>query len=309
MEQTHELRNENANSPLPAYRVSTTPHECIDNKPATEILKLAILSHYIEHKEDKSVSVALIAEIETDKTRSLKKFYNTKGVAVETDLTYMGLINHILPQIETGNVKTIVIPDMIKTVMKKQSTVQNFIGILNSLMEEGVHQVTLKEFKDFRGARANLLTSMTPALLNSHKLLWNRMGFLSRFLPFTYSYTESKTAIIHDAIAKGQVNEPEPVEFKLPEFPVEVELPKKYAEQLYPILQRLTQSERARQYKNKERIEYAFTNQALGFRHQHQLQALLRASAFSREDTKVTQEDVKKICWLGNWINYDYNVL
>jgi hypothetical protein len=208
MEPKHDLLSE-VKPPYGGIGVSTAQHERIyediDNKPATEFLKLAILSHYIEHKEDKSVSVALIAEIETDKTRTLKKFYKTKGVAVETDLTYMGLINYVLPQIEMGQVKTIIIPDMIKTVMKKQSTVQNFIGILNSLMEEGVHQITLKDFKDFKGARANLLTSMTPALLNSHKLLWNRMGFLSRFLPFTYSYTESKTETIHDAITKGQV--------------------------------------------------------------------------------------------------------
>lgn len=254
MEPKHELRNENVHTLTPLIRVSTkvsAVKEYLDNKPATELLKLAVLSHYIQHKEDKSVSIALIAEIETDKTRTLKKFYKTKGITVETDLTYMGLINYVLPQIQTGQVKTIIIPDMIKTIMKKQSTVQNFIGILNSLIEEGVHEVTLKDKRDFQGIRANLLTSMTPTLLNDHKLLWNKMGFLSRFLPVTYSYTESKASMIHDAITKGEVNEPEPVEIKLPEFNTPVDLPAKYCRQLDPILEKLTQSERARNGKTK----------------------------------------------------------
>jgi hypothetical protein len=218
------------------------------------------------------------------------------------------LIQHVLPKIENGLVKTIIVPDMVKTIMKKQATTQNLIGILNGLTEEGVYEICLRDTRDFKGARANLLTSMTPTLLYSNKLLWNRMGFLSRLLPFSYSYTEQKKEAILRAIQKGQVLEPEPMKLNLPEFKVEVELSESIARKLQPLLDCLTETERAR-IKLKYSDDVKLTEKAYGFRHQHQLQSLLRANALSRGDSTVTEEDLKEVLRIGKWINYDFNVL
>jgi len=278
------------------------------NEPAETFCKLGIFSHYIQHKEDKSVSIALIGDPETYKTKTLQRFFNVKGIATETDLTYMGLIQHVLPKIETGMIKTIIIPDMVKTIMKKQSTMQNLIGIMNGLIEEGVYDICLRDTRDFHGARANLLTSMTPTLLYSNKLLWNRMGFLSRLLPFSYSYTEQKKDAILRAIQKGDVLEPKPMLLNLPEFKVDVELSESMARGVQPLLEHLTETERAR-IKLKNSDDVKLTEKAAGFRHQHQLQSLLRANALTRGDNTVTNEDLKEILRIGKWINYDFNVL
>jgi len=279
------------------------------NEPAETFCKLLVFSHYIQHKEDKSVSGTLIGEPETYKTKTLQRFFTMRGMIVETDLTYMGLIQHVLPKIEAGIVKTIIIPDMVKTIMKKQATTQNFIGILNSLIEEGVFDICLRDTKDFKGARANLITSMTPTLLFQNKLLWNRMGFLTRLLPFSYSYTETKSEAILRAIEKGQVLEPEPMKLDLPEFKVNVELSESIAKELRPFVERLTETERARIRNKKNPEESKLTEKAYGFRHQHQFQSLLRANALSRGDTEVRDIDLKEVFRIGKWINYDFNML
>jgi hypothetical protein len=296
------LQNHAANSLNPIL-------EFVRNEPAEKFCSLCILSHYVQHEEDKSVSGNLIADPELDKTRTLKKFYKIRGVAIETDLTYIGIINHLLPRIENGTVKTVVIPDMIKTIMKKQATMHNFIGILNSLIEEGIHEITLRDTRNFGGARINILTSMTPSLLYQNKLMWNRMGFLSRLLPFTYSYTETKKEKIFHAIEKGEIPEPEPINLKLPEFKVEVDLPKDIASRLRPLVESLTESERVIIPAKSKKQASRLTPKGMGFRHQHQLQALLRANALYREDSKVTMEDLREIESLSHWINYDFNPL
>jgi hypothetical protein len=278
------------------------------NEPAETFCKLIIFSHYVQHEEDKSVSGALIGDPELYKTKTIQQFHKNRGVIVETDITYMGLIQHVLPQIETGLVKTIIIPDMVKTIMKKQATMQNFIGIFNGLIEEGVYEITLRDTRDFHGSRANLLTSLTPALLYSNKLLWNRMGFLSRLLPFSYSYTESKKEAILRAIEKCEIPELRPIELNLPEFKANVQLSEEIARRLLPIRDHLTETERAR-IKMKNFDDFTLTDKQAGFRHQHQLQCLLRAHALLRGDTAVTEQDLKEILRLGKWINYDFNTL
>jgi hypothetical protein len=278
------------------------------NEPAVTFCKLCLFSHYIQNKLDKSVSGNLIAEPELFKTKALQYFFKIKGVAVETDITYMGLIQHVLPKIETGMIKTIIVPDMVKTIMKKQATMQNLIGILNGLLEEGIYDITLRDTRDFHGARANMLTSMTPTLLYQNKLLWNRMGFLSRLLPFSYKYTEQKNEKILRAIEKGSVVEPQPIELNLPEFKVEVELSESVAEKLRPLVDHLTETERAK-IKMKNNPYPELTQKSAGFRHQHQFQSLLRASALSRGNKVVDGDDLKEIFRIGNWINYDFNVL
>ena len=281
----------------------------VENRYPEKFCTLCILSHYVQHKEDKSVSGNLIAPVQLDKTRTLKRFYKVKGVKVETDLTYLGTVNQVLPRIENGSIKTIIIPDMVKTIMKKQATMHNFIGILNSLIEEGVHEITLRDTRDFQGARANILMSMTPSLLYRHKLMGNDMGFLSRFLPFTYRYTEWKKEAVLRAIEKGDVLEPEPVDLKLPEFKVEVELPYKIAEKVRPYADYLTETERVTIKPKTKKQSARLTPKNVLFRHQHQFQALLRANALFREDRKVTDEDLKEIKKLAKWINYDFNFL
>jgi hypothetical protein len=282
--------------------------ELLENEPATKFCKLLILSHYVQDKEDKSVSGALIGIPETDKTRTLKKFYHLKGISVQTDLTYVGVINHVLPMVENGSIKTIIVPDFIKTIMKKQATMYNFIGILSSLIEEGVHEITLRDRRDFRGARANLITTMTPSLLEANKLMWNRMGFLSRLLPFTYNYNEEKKEAIRKAIEKQEIPEPKPIDLDIPEFKIHVQLSEDIAHELNPIVSRLIESERAIWYARDGTVG-GLTDKGLGFRHQHQLQSLLKAHALSRGDTTVTEEDLEEIKRIGKWINYDYNLL
>lgn len=280
----------------------------IENKQAVELLKLAILSHYVQTGADKSVSVILIAEPELDKTRTLERFYDIKGARIQTDISYMGILTNVLPRIQTGELKTIIIPDMLKPIMKKQSTMENFVSILNSLIEEGVHEITFRGTQDFKGARCNLLSSITPELFFSKRLIWSRMGFLSRFLPFTYSYTEEKKQRVMKAIQDGTVKKAKPIQMQLPEFKTnQIFLPPELAKKLEPFVEVLLESEKAKWTTTRGKKTYSKKGQ--GFRHQHQLQSLLRASALEKKRTVVTMDDFKRIENLSTWLNYNFKTL
>ncbi len=272
--------------------------------PLEELLKLAIFSAYIKGKEDKSVSICIVAEPELNKTRSLLLYSNSKGLTIQTDLTYIGIVNHILPKIKAGTVNTIVIPDMLKTIQKRQATASNFIGILNSLIEEGVYDVTLRDTISFGGARANIITSLTPELFYSRKLKWNRMGLLSRFIPFTYAYSKERTEAVFRAIRKKEINQSIREELELPIIPEEVFISEDMIKKIKPFRKALVDDEITRKG-IKDGVPY-YTKGGKGFRHEFHFQTLLKASALARGETEVTIKDFDKIKWIAKWINYQH---
>ena len=79
--------------------------ETLNIDPVAEVLALGVYSAYIEG--DKSVSIIIIADPEMNKTRSLMRFADIRGVKVQTDLTYYGILNELLPDLKNGKYRTI----------------------------------------------------------------------------------------------------------------------------------------------------------------------------------------------------------
>ena len=72
----------------------------------------------------------------------MKQCRENKGVVYLTDCTAYGITRDILPNIVSGEIKTIMIPDLITPLLKQTKTRQSFIAFLNSLIEEGVAKIT-----------------------------------------------------------------------------------------------------------------------------------------------------------------------
>ena len=108
-----------------------------DLGPLTDIIRLTLLTAYIKNVP-KPNSLIIIAKPESGKTEVMKKFEICKNVAYLSDVTAFGIQRDFLGKIESGEVRHIMIPDFLKPLARKESTVNSFITMMDSLIEEGV---------------------------------------------------------------------------------------------------------------------------------------------------------------------------
>lgn len=276
-------------------------------KEAEKLLELAILSNYIagngERKSDLPFSVILIADPELNKTRELMRFSGTPNISVQSDLTYIGMINDVLPKIARNEIKTIIIPDLLKCVQKKTATAQNFVNIINIVIEEGVYAISLKNIYDFKGARANILTSITPEIYFDARTRWSKIGFFSRVLPFTYTYTDGMKARTFKAIGKYEVDDSK-IDVEIPTYPEKVEIAQRFTRVAEEHAKILGKSEQFLYRRGKKVVQM---EGSVGFRHKWQIMALLKSLALRRGDDRVRIKDVREFEKLSRWINYEFN--
>jgi len=72
-------------------------------------VKATLFSAYV--KDEKPLSLLVVAKPESAKTEVLKKYRENKGIVYLTDCTAYGLTRDILPKAISGEVKHIVIAD------------------------------------------------------------------------------------------------------------------------------------------------------------------------------------------------------
>ena len=277
-------------------------------KPLELLLKCSVISPYIN--VDRSFSVIIIADSQLYKTGSLMKFSDVRGITVQTDITYRDFVNEVLSDIQRGKYNTIIIPDLLKAIRKKQSTKENFLTLMNALIEEGVYKVY--SGKDFEGARANLLTSITPDVWKDNRKGWHKIGFMNRLIPFTFEYTDERSKAVYEAIGKYAIDRNEKIEVNLPLInKIDVEIQKKYTDFAEECSKNTAKSEGYfRYYRQKDgELNAKFFGEKHAFRHKWHFQTILKCLAVIRGDIKVNGEDIKTLEWMSKWINYDFNPL
>jgi len=120
---------------------------------------------------------------------------------------------------------------------------------------------------------------------------WGRIGFLSRIVPFSYSYGIEAVKKVFDYILGLDYLKESDIELnRIPKQDKAVKLSKKYAQDILPSTAAIAEAQRA-----------------YGFRLQKQFQALLQASALERGRTSVNLRDVERVLHLMNWVNFDEN--
>jgi hypothetical protein len=261
-----------------------------DLRPLADIIALTLFTGYVRNVS-KPNSLLIIAKPESGKTEVLRKFIPNKNVAYITDLTAFGIQRDFLPKIETGEVRHIIIPDLIKPLSRKESTVKTFVTMMNSLIEEGVSVVStyatpLLVYK--KPVKCGLITAITSDEFRDHRHRWGSIGFLSRTLPFSYSYSMETVKKVFDSIlGLGYLKERD-IELKIPKQDRAIKLPRKYAREILPSTATVAQAQ-----------------QTYGFRLQKQFQALLQASALERGRSAVNSNDVQRVLHLMNWVNFE----
>ena len=150
-----------------------------DLGPLIDIIKLTLLTAYIKNVP-KPNSLIIIARPESGKTEAMKKFAIYKNVAYLSDVTAFGIQRDILSKIESSEVRHIMIPDLLKPLSRKEATVNSFITMMNSLIEEGVAAMStyatpgLLSFK--KNLKVGLITAITIDDFKDNRHNWKKKG-------------------------------------------------------------------------------------------------------------------------------------
>jgi hypothetical protein len=263
-----------------------------DVEPLVDMITLTIYTAYIKNVP-KPNSLLIVARPESGKTEAMKKFVVNKNIAYLSDATAFGIERDYLSKIESGEIRHIIMPDLLKPLSRKESTVKTFITMMNGLIEEGIASVATYATRRIteEHVKCGIITAITDSELRDQRHNWGRIGFLSRIVPFSYSYGIESVKKIFDHILGLDYLSESNIELKgIPRQDKEIRLPLRYAQAILPSTTTIAQAQHA-----------------YGFRLQKQFQALLQASALESSRPAVISTDVERVLHLMNWVNFDEN--
>lgn len=261
----------------------------IDLEPLITMIMLTIYTGYILNVP-KPNSLLIIAKPESGKTEALKKFIPNKNIAYLSDVTAHGIERDFLPKIENGEIRHLIIPDLLKPLSRKVSTVKTFVTMMNSLIEEGIGSVSTYAIArtSSKPVKCGLITAITDEIFNDRRHGWSKLGFLSRLVPFSYSYGMDSVKRVFDSILGFGYLKEYDIQLKIPKEDKRINLPRRYAQAILPSVSTIAKAQ-----------------DTYGFRLQKQFQALLQASALERGRLTVDAKDVDRVIHLMNWVNFD----
>jgi hypothetical protein len=259
----------------------------IDVEPLKKIIECCLISPYI--KNERPTSLLIIAKAESGKTSAMKMYRQNKGVIYLTDCTAYGITRDILPKIVSGEIKTIMIPDVITPLSKSTKTRQSFVAFLNNLIEEGVAKMTTYATVWNKDCNANVITAVTDEELRDARHNWAKIGFLSRFILFSYSYSISTITEILNAYSRHGLTIKN-LKVKLPKGKKDIQLPKEIADKIDPIAMKI--GEQFRLYGLRAKINF---------------RSLLKSLAFRNGKKVVSEEEFKEFLELADYMNSNFN--
>lgn len=257
-----------------------------------EIVKLCVASSFL--KNERPISVILLADPECGKTSILYSFnYKKYKNIMKITKPRASVLEELMKQSKDG-LNYIIVPDLIRMTYSGKSTSQNLVSFLNSAIEEGVTEISTYE-----GGHANittfdkpkflgLATALTRTSMNDRRKGWHKIGFFSRFLPVSYSYTLEQQKHIRKNIYDGELfDDLELLNIgKAKNIQCNGKFPAMFEEDI---------------------IKLAKEEGLYGFRYARQFRIILMSSALIKGRNKVTMTDVKILKKLLKHINMDYN--
>lgn len=256
-------------------------------EPLKKIIECTLVSPYI--KNEKTISLLIVAKPESGKSSVMKQYRENKGVVYLTDCTAYGITRDILPKMVSGEIKTIMIPDLITPLSKQTKTRQSLIAFLNSLIEEGVAKITTYSTVWNKDVKGNLITAVTDEALRDARHNWAKMGFLSRFIVFSYSYSISTVTKILSHYSEHGLDLKN-TKIKLPKRHIDIRLPKEIASKLNPIAMKI--GEQFRLYGLRAKINF---------------RNLLKCLAYRNQRKVVTGKDFQEFLELADFMNFKFN--
>lgn len=260
----------------------------------TQVLELAVLLALWSTKivGERPISVMILAPPEHGKTEIIMKFALVEVVKIISDFNSYQFAD-FASEYQAKQKSTIMIPDFLKVIRKKHATQAHSLGILNAIMEEGwIGKLPLGQTIT-EPIQANLITALTQNEIRDKRHKWQDTGFMSRFLPLSYGYTDDTKDEIRSYIRNRMYQKDEPISLKMDMSKVNIAMPPEIARKV----EHLTLSTMAK----------ISRRDLTGFRLQKQLQVLCMASALSAGKTMADDNDFNAVKEISRFINFDFN--
>lgn len=256
----------------------------------TELIRYVLYSDYVELREDMKevpLSAIIVAPVESGKTATVSQFKENDGILYLTDATAWGIQYRFRSQLASGQIKRLLIPDLINPVNRKKSTVDSTITFFNSYISwEGVDKVATYATKSMvlldKPLKGSLLTTMAERDFRRMVKSLAAIGFLSRVLLIGYSYDADTIDAILDDIAHNRSTWGK-IMLDFPTEPQAVGLSDELADKLKGL---------ARTLGGRSGVG--------GFRALNHLKVLAKSKALSEKRVEVTADDVHRIMYLAD---------
>jgi len=156
-----------------------------------ELVTYTIYSPFV--KGESPVSLLIISDVESGKTKLLEKFKGSPSVLYMSDFTRYGLNKDYFPGIKSGEYRTIVCPDIVAlTYGKGAHATEGVISFLNSVTEEGLTNISTFNISVSFDVPIKLgfIGAIPSGVFRDQRSSWRKMGFISRTLPISYSVSK-----------------------------------------------------------------------------------------------------------------------
>jgi hypothetical protein len=249
-----------------------------------KLVNLALLTGRL--KNGHLVSMLLVGDIETGKTQILEVFMKLPTVIWANDLSAHVIVDEVAPEVEKGKTH-ILIPDLLKVLGHQKTVTRNTITMLNSIMEEGLKNVmfygTRKEFHE--PVKCGVIAAITKDAYKAREYYWKGIGFVSRCIPISFSYSDQTRLMIHDHIRNG-----------FPQRDVDVMMGEPTCVEIPPEIGIRVQE-----------LAVGTIPFSTGFRLHKQLRSLVQAEALYNQRTTATTADFGEVMRLSRFMNLGYN--
>lgn len=246
----------------------------------TEFIKIVLASGFLS--DDKPLSLLLVAPVSSGKTTAIKQFKNNKNLVILSDLTAYGVLETYQKELENGEIRHILIPDLLNVIVRKKNTVEQLLMFINSSSEDGLfpsrtYSIEIKNYiKPF-----GWVICVTEDAYKKKKRFLDAVGFTSRFLTIHHKYSMEQVQEILERISNEE-------KFDLPSI-IFKDKKNKIKVSGNPVIFKELQTYSKLLCKNG-------TTEVI--RIQRQLQTFLKACAYLRDGTKnsrVLKEDLDKL--------------
>lgn len=273
--------------------------------PLKKFLRYTLYSGFVKNKK-RPVSALIMAHPERAKSTEALKFEGL-GILYMTDLTHYGLVEELneMPPDKREALHHLVIPDLEKLRTRGRSVREELMACFRDLTEEGLGRIHTGKINAAFNPPVimGVIACTTPEDIGDRRSVLRNVTFLSRFIPFTYDYSDQLKIDILNFVEK----EDEMTERKDHVFGkvTRVELPENLANRLtIPAIFLAKKIQKFASTKSVDEKESLF-----GVRAKENLMTLLKSIALYNGHRTVNEKDLKELISLYEYMNFNFKQL
>ena len=197
----------------------------------------------------------------------------------------------------------LVIPDLTRITARGRSVRKELVTTLQILMAEGMQSIHTYNINiDFEEPLCiGLIACITHRDLVDHRSIWSKIGFLSRFIPFSFNYDEPLKADILRFINSDETLRKDLIKIRKRRMQ-DISIP----DEIKPLL---ANDARRIAFSIEEFCRTPLVDRIFGARALHHISSYVKAIALRNGEKSVTGEHYESFKHLLNYFNFDCSLL